>query len=54
MEKQPGVAARLFELLAKEKVLVKLITTSETKIEFCVDERDMLSAVAAAKRAFAL
>ncbi len=54
MEKQPGVAARLFELLAKEKVLVKLITTSETKIEFCVDECDVKSAVAAAKRAFAL
>ncbi len=54
MEKQPGVAAKLFELLAKEQVLVKLITTSETKIEFCVDEADCPKAVAAAKRAFAL
>lgn len=54
MEKQAGVAAKLFNLLAEEAVKVKLITTSETKIEFCVDQRDSRAALAAAKKAFAL
>ena len=35
-----GVAARLFTLLADAGVHVHLITTSETKIEFCVDAVD--------------
>lgn len=49
METQHGVAARLFGVLARAGVKVFTITTSETKISFCVstdDESAAYSAVA--------
>lgn len=40
-----GVAAKLLSVLNKVDVVVHLITTSETKIEFCVDAVDTQKAV---------
>ena len=40
-----GVAARLFSLLAAANIRVQLITTSETKIELCIDAIDAAKAV---------
>ncbi len=40
-----GVAAQLFQLLSAANIPVSLITTSETKIEFCVDAIDAGTAI---------
>ncbi len=52
MEKQSGVAARVFEVLAGLKVKIKSVTTSETKISYIIDQKDVPKAVEAIKRAF--
>lgn len=40
MRIESGVAAQLFELLAKEDIRVKLITTAETEISCLIDIKD--------------
>ena len=45
MERQPGVAAKLFSALALEDISIKGISTSETKISFCVYSSDSQSAL---------
>ncbi len=49
-----GVAARLFSVLNQSGVRVWLITTSETKIEFCVDAIDAIKAYGEVKSQLAI
>jgi len=52
MERQPGVAAKLFSTLALENISIKAISTSETKIAFCVRDKDSRKALALISKAF--
>jgi 4-hydroxy-tetrahydrodipicolinate reductase len=52
MEHRPGIAARMFKVLADANVPVKLVTTSETKISYCIDRNDLDAAIEATKQAF--
>ncbi|MBR6736230.1 MAG: aspartate kinase [Oscillospiraceae bacterium] len=52
IESNPGVAAKLFEALARVNVNIQMIATSEIKISVIVDEADALRAVRAAHEAF--
>jgi len=54
MERQAGVAARVFEALAKQSIRIKLITTSETKISIVIDNTNEKSASEAIIAAFEL
>lgn len=52
MQHHPGVAAEMFEILAKEKINIQLITTSEIKISCLIDESMTQKAVAALHKGF--
>lgn len=52
MEHRPGIAARMFKVLADANVPIRLVTTSETKISYCIDEKHLEAAVEATKKAF--
>lgn len=52
MEKEAGVAAKLFSALALENISVKGITTSETKIAFCVTPDQSMDALALVSKVF--
>lgn len=54
MKEIPGVAARLFRLLAANEIEVKLITTSEVDISFLIYDKDTDRAVSAIKEEFTL
>jgi 4-hydroxy-tetrahydrodipicolinate reductase len=54
MERQSGVAAKVFEIMAKQNIRIKIITTSETKISYVIDQRDEKHAVEAIIEAFNL
>lgn len=54
MAGQPGVAARLFEALAKEQINIQMITTSEIKISCIVAEAEGIKALQVAHEAFNL
>ncbi|MDR1492846.1 MAG: aspartate kinase [Planctomycetaceae bacterium] len=54
MEKQPGVARRMFRSLADRGINISMITTSEIKISALVDQSNSLNALQAAHEAFAL
>jgi 4-hydroxy-tetrahydrodipicolinate reductase len=54
MQRQSGVASRLFGALADKDIGIYIITTSETKISFCVDSGKVKDAVSAVSTAFAL
>jgi 4-hydroxy-tetrahydrodipicolinate reductase len=54
MERQSGVAARIFEVMARQDIRIRIITTSETKISYVIDERDEKHAVEAILDAFQL
>ena len=45
MERQSGIAARIFQVLAKQNIPIKLITTSETKISIIIDQQNEKTAV---------
>ena len=51
---QPGVAARLFEALARQHVNIQMITTSEIKISCVVTQAEGVKALQAAHEAFSL
>jgi aspartate kinase len=51
---RPGVAARMFEALAKEKINIQMIATSEIKISCVVSEEDGVRALQAVHAAFDL
>jgi 4-hydroxy-tetrahydrodipicolinate reductase len=54
MERQSGVAAQVFEVLARQDIGIKLITTSETKISLVIPRREEKSATEAIIAAFGL
>ncbi|MBI3293010.1 MAG: ACT domain-containing protein, partial [Elusimicrobia bacterium] len=54
MRSHPGVAARMFQVLAKAGVNIEMISTSEIKISCAVRERAIERAVRMLHRAFEL
>lgn len=54
MVRQPGVAARFFEALAKEQINIKTIATSEIKVSCLVTKEDGVKALEAVHEAFKL
>lgn len=54
MISNPGVAAKMFEVLAGEGIQVKMVSTSEIKVSTVVSDEQMVSAVEALHDAFEL
>jgi aspartate kinase len=54
MISNPGVAAKMFEVLAAHKIQIKMVSTSEIKVSVVVEEKDMLIAVEVLHDAFDL
>ncbi len=54
MERQVGVAAKLFNLMAEQDIKVEIITTSETKISYIIDQADEKKALESIIQAFNL
>ncbi len=54
MKTNPGVAAKMFEILAGENVNIEMISTSSIRISCVVNEDDVPRAVAALHKAFEL
>lgn len=54
MRNIPGVAAKLFSLLANEGVEIKLVTTSEIDISYLIFEKDVDKALNAIKKEYGL
>ncbi|MFZ5985974.1 MAG: ACT domain-containing protein [Bacillota bacterium] len=54
MKKIPGVAARLFTILANESIEIKLVTTSEVDISYLIHEKDVDKVVSSIKKEFAI
>ncbi|MBS4215433.1 aspartate kinase [Neobacillus rhizophilus] len=54
MISNPGVAAKMFEVLANSNIPVKMVSTSEIKVSAVVEEKNMLKAVEALHEAFEL
>jgi len=54
MEIQSGIAARIFNIMAKQNISIKTITTSETKISFIIEKADELLAVKAISDEFGI
>ncbi|HEX2925994.1 MAG TPA: ACT domain-containing protein [Ruminiclostridium sp.] len=54
MREKPGVAARVFSLMAEKGIEFKLVTTSEVDISCLIYEKDIDKAVTALKQEFGL
>ncbi|MGI6706438.1 MAG: ACT domain-containing protein [Clostridia bacterium] len=54
MERQVGVAAKLFSLMAEQDIRIESITTSETKISYLIDRADEKKALESIIQAFDL
>lgn len=54
MRSNPGVAAKTFEILSKQRINIEMISTSEIKISCIVDEVDLIKAVDALHKGFKL
>jgi aspartate kinase len=54
MISNPGVAAKMFEVLATNKIPIKMVSTSEIKVSAVVEERNMIRAVEVLHAAFEL
>ncbi|WML25386.1 aspartate kinase [Neobacillus sp. OS1-33] len=54
MVSNPGVAAKMFEVLAANNIQIKMVSTSEIKVSAVVEEKHMLKAVEALHEAFGL
>jgi aspartate kinase len=54
MRSNPGVAAKMFETLAREDVNIEMISTSSIRVSCVVQERDVERAVRALHDAFEL
>lgn len=54
MKNLPGVAARLFTLLANNGIEVKLVTTSEVDISYLIYDKDIDRAIEAIKKEYGL
>lgn len=54
MRSHPGVAARMFSCLAKERINIEMISTSEIKISCAIDGKDVQKAVKSLHKEFGL
>ncbi|MCK4648125.1 aspartate kinase [bacterium] len=54
MRSHPGVAARMFSCLAKERINIEMISTSEIKISCAINEKHVRKAVKSLHREFGL
>ncbi|MBU4310547.1 aspartate kinase [bacterium] len=54
MRSHPGVAAKMFSCLAKERINIGMISTSEIKISCAIEEKDVQKAVKSLHREFGL
>ncbi|MFS0775751.1 aspartate kinase [Neobacillus sp. 3P2-tot-E-2] len=54
MISNPGVAAKMFEVLAENEIQIKMVSTSEIKVSAVVEEKHMLKAVELLHQAFGL
>lgn len=54
MEYQPGIAAKVFKVLSKQEILVRAVSTSETKISCIIDQIFEKNAVESLIEAFKL
>ncbi|WP_419881864.1 aspartate kinase [Peribacillus sp. B-H-3] len=54
MVSNPGVAAEMFECMAQNGIVIKMVSTSEIKVSTVVDQKDMVKAVEALHEAFRL
>ncbi|MEH6996217.1 aspartate kinase [Neobacillus drentensis] len=54
MISNPGVAAKMFEVLAANQIQIKMVSTSEIKVSAVVEEKLMLKAVEVLHQAFGL
>lgn len=54
MISNPGVAAKMFEVLASNQIQIKMVSTSEIKVSAVVEEIHMLKAVEVLHQAFGL
>jgi aspartate kinase len=54
MISNPGVAAKMFEVLAANSIQIKMVSTSEIKVSAVVEEKHMLQAVEVLHQAFGL
>ena len=54
MRSNPGIAARMFEVLAEAGINIEMISTSSIRVSCVVDERDVEAAVRALHKAFEL
>ena len=54
MISNPGVAAKMFEVLAANEIQIKMVSTSEIKVSAVVEEKHMLKAVEVLHQAFGL
>jgi aspartate kinase len=54
MVSNPGVAAKMFEVLAANNIQIKMVSTSEIKVSAVVEEQHMLKAVEVLHDAFGL
>lgn len=54
MKSQSGVAAKMFNILAQNDILVHIITTSEIKISYVINPKDQIKAVESIAKEFSL
>jgi aspartate kinase len=54
MISNPGVAAKMFECLTKNEILIKMVSTSEIKVSTVLEEHNMVKAAQALHTAFEL
>ncbi len=54
MISNPGVAAKMFDVLAREQIKVKMVSTSEIKVSTIVDSTSMIAAIECLHDAFEL
>ncbi|HEY9062614.1 MAG TPA: ACT domain-containing protein [Pseudobacteroides sp.] len=54
MKNIPGVAAKLFTILAENGIDIKLVTTSEVDISYLIYEKDVDTALSSIKQEFGL
>ena len=54
MKSYPGVAAKMFTILAKNKINIEMISTSEIKISCIIKEKELKKAVKALSKNFKL
>ena len=54
MRSHPGVAAKMFKVLAEKRINIQMISTSEIKVSVVIDEKYMELAVRVLHKAFGL